>query len=105
MDPYILALMNDSLDSFLEDETEWTPSQGEELMDSDDETDLLIASLQSDQQGGNPFFSVNMERVRPPRSFHRDVAIQMNVRFSLRNYGLRMVNFKVKPSHKHFTRV
>ena len=84
MDPYILALMNDSLDSFLEDETEWTPSQGEELMDSDDETDLLIASRQSDQQGGNPLFSVNMERVRPPRSFHRDVAIQMNVRFSLR---------------------
>ena len=84
MDPYILALMDDSLDSFLEDETEWTPSQGEELMDSDDETDLLIASRQSDQQGGNPLFSVNMERVRPPRSFHRDVAIQMNVRFSLR---------------------
>ena len=76
--------MNDSLDSFLEDETEWTPSQGEELMDSDDETDLLIASRQSDQQGGNPLFSVNMERVRPPRSFHRDVAIQMNVEFSLR---------------------
>ena len=65
MDPYILALMNDSLDSFLEDETEWTPSQGEELMDSDDETDLLIASRQSDQQGGNPLFSVNMERVLP----------------------------------------
>ena len=84
MDPYILALMNDSLDSFLEDETEWTPSQGKELMASDDETDLLIASRQSDQQGGNPLFSVNMERVRPPRSFHRDVAIQMNVRFSLR---------------------
>ena len=84
MDPYILALMNDSLYSFLEDGTEWTPSQGEKLMDSDDETDLLIASRQSDQQGGNPLFSVNMERVRPPRSFHRDVAIQMNVRFSLR---------------------
>ena len=84
MDPYILALMNDSLDSFLEDGTEWTPSQGEKLMDSDDETDLLIASRQSDQQGGNPLFSVNMERVRPPRSFHRDVAVQMNVRFSLR---------------------
>ena len=32
MDPYILALMNDSLDSWLADVPDWTSSQGEELM-------------------------------------------------------------------------
>ena len=52
-------------------------------MDSEDESDLLIAVRRADQQGGNPLFSVNMERVRAPRSFHRGVAIQMQVRFSL----------------------
>ena len=36
MDPYILALMNDSLDSWLADVPDWTSSQGEELMESDD---------------------------------------------------------------------
>ena len=37
----------------------------------------------ADQQGGNPLFAVNMARVRAPPSFHRSVAIQMQVRFSL----------------------
>ena len=83
MDPYILALMNDSLDSWLADVPDWTASQGEELMDSDDENELLIAARRADQHGGNPLFSVNMQRVRAPRSFHRGVALQMQVRFSL----------------------
>ena len=83
MDPYIRAIMNDGLDSLLEEIPDWTASQGEELMESEDESDLLIAARRADQQGGNPLFAVNMERVRAPRSFHRGVAIQMQVRFSL----------------------
>ena len=83
MDPYILALMNDSLDSWLADVPDWTSRQGEELMDSDDENELLIAARRADQHGRNPLFAVNMQRVRAPRSFHRGVALQMQVRFSL----------------------
>ena len=83
MDPYIRALMNDGLDSLLEEIPDWTASQGEELMDSEDESDLLIAVRRADQQGGNPLFAVNMAQVRAPPSFHRSVAIQMQVRFSL----------------------
>ena len=83
MDPYIRALMNDGLDSLLEEIPDWTASQGEELMDSEDESDLLIAARRADQQGGNPLFAVNVEQVRAPRSFPHGVAIQMQVRFSL----------------------
>ena len=83
MDPYILALMDNSTDAWLADVPDWSSSQGDELMNSDDENDLLIASRHSDQQGGNPLFAVNMQRVRAPRSFHRGAAIQMQVRFSL----------------------
>ena len=44
MDPYIRALMEDGLEEMLADELEWTASQGEELMDSDDEAKLLSAA-------------------------------------------------------------
>ena len=54
MDPYIRALMEDGLDSLLEEIPDWTVSQGEELIDSEDESDLLIAARRADQQGGNP---------------------------------------------------
>ena len=83
MDPYILALMNDSLDSWLAEVPDWTSSQGDELMSPEDESDLLIAARRAEQQGGNPLFAVNMQRVRAPRSFHRGVAVQIQVRFSL----------------------
>ena len=49
MDPYIRALMEDGLEEVLADELEWTASQGERLMDSDDEPDLLSAARRSDQ--------------------------------------------------------
>ena len=75
--------MNDGLDSLLEEIPDWTASQREELMDSEDESELLIAARRADQQGGNRLFAVNMERVRAPCSFPRGVAIQMQVRFSL----------------------
>lgn len=52
MDPYILALMEDGLDEVLQNE--WTVSDGDALMDSEDEADLLAASRCSDQYGGNP---------------------------------------------------
>ena len=96
MDPYIRALINDGHDSLLEEIPDWTASQGEELMDSEDESDLLIMARRADQQGGNPLFAVNMERVREPRSFHRGVAIEMQVRFSLQQLRRRMGNTTVK---------
>ena len=80
MDPFILSLMQDGLDDVLAD---WTENDGNELMDSDEEEELLIASRRSDQQGGNPMFSVQMERVQPPRSFRTGTAIQIQVRFRL----------------------
>ena len=83
MDPFILAVMNDSLDSWMAEVPDWSASQGDKLMESEDESDLLIAARRADQQGGNPLFAVNMQRVRAPRSFHRGVAVQMQVRFSL----------------------
>ena len=61
MDPYIRALMEDGLEEMLADELERTASQGEELMDSDDEAELLSAARRSHQQGGNPLFDINME--------------------------------------------
>ena len=48
MDPYIHALMNDGLDSLLEEIPDWTTSQGEELKDSEDDSDLLIAARRAD---------------------------------------------------------
>ena len=64
MDPYIRALIeNDGLEEVLAEELEWMASQEEELMDSDDDADLLSAARRSDQQGGNPLFGMNMERL------------------------------------------
>lgn len=62
---------------------EWTEMDGNELMDSDSEEDLLKASRRAEQQGGNPLFAVNMQRIRPTRSFHRGVVLQIQVRFTL----------------------
>ena len=83
MDPFTIALMQDGLDGLLAEIPDWTENDGNELMDSDEEEDLLIASRRSDQQGGNPLFSVNMERIQPPRSFHNGTAIQTRARFTL----------------------
>ena len=83
MDPYVRALMEDRLEEMLADELEWTASQGEELTDSDDEAELLSAARRSDQQGGNPLFDINMERIGDPRSFRNGVAVQHHVRFRL----------------------
>ena len=48
MDPYIRALIeNDGLEEVLAEELEWTASQGEELMDSDDEFESRFAQSRS----------------------------------------------------------
>ena len=84
MDPYIRALIeNDGLEEVLAEELEWTASQGEELMDSDDEFDLLAASRRADQYGGNRPFAVNMERIGPIRRWRDGVAVQHAVRSRL----------------------
>ena len=57
--------------------------EGYELMDSEDEEELLKASRRAEQQGGNPLFAVQMQRIRPTRSFHRGVVLQYQVRFTL----------------------
>ena len=44
MDPYIRALMEDGLEEMLSEELEWTVSQGEELMNSQDNAELLSAA-------------------------------------------------------------
>ena len=83
MDPFTIALMEDRLDGLLAEILDWTESDSNELMDSDEEEELLIASRRADQQGGNPLFSVNMERIQPPRSFRNGTAIQIRARFTL----------------------
>ena len=54
MDPYIRALMEDGLEEMLSEKLEWTASQGEELMNSQDNAELLSAARRAEQQGGNP---------------------------------------------------
>ena len=82
MHPYIRALIkNDGLDEVLAEE--WTASQGEALMDPNDEMDLLAASRRSDQYGGNRPFSVQMERIGPIRRWRDGVAVQHAVRSRL----------------------
>ena len=61
----------------------WTEQDDYELMDSEDEEVLLKASRRADQQGGNPLFAVQMQRIRPTRSFHRGVVLQHQVQFTL----------------------
>ena len=43
--------------------TEWSASQGDELMTSSQEEARLIGVRRSEQQGGNPLFGVDVERV------------------------------------------
>ena len=81
---YIRALIeNDGLEEVLAGVQEWTVTQGEELMDSDDELDLLAASRRADQYGGNRPFAVNMERIGPIRRWRDGVAVQHAVRSRL----------------------
>ena len=47
--------------------TEWSASQGNELMTSSQEEACLIGACRSEQQRGNLLFGVDVERVGPPR--------------------------------------
>ena len=51
----------------LDDMTEWSASQGNELMTSSQEEVCLIGACRSEQQGGNLLFDVDVERVGAPR--------------------------------------
>ena len=62
---------------------EWTASQGERLMDLEAEPELLSAARRADQQGGNPLFRINPQRISSPRVFRDGVAGQHAVRFRL----------------------
>ena len=58
-------------------------SQGEELMNSQDNAELLSAARRADQQGGSRPFAVNMERIGPIRRWRDDEALQHAVRSRL----------------------
>ena len=47
---------NKSVCFFLSFSENWPASQGDNLMSSDDESDLLSAARRADQHGGNPLF-------------------------------------------------
>ena len=66
MDPFILTLTQDGLDDVL---APWSASQGDTLMESDEDEALLAVARRADQQGGNPLFSVRREGIREPRSW------------------------------------
>ena len=84
MDPYIRALIeNDGLVEMLAEELEWTASQGEALMNPEDDLDLLAAFRRADQYGGNRPFAVTMERIGPIRRWRDGVAVQHAVRSRL----------------------
>ena len=52
-------------------------------MSSDDESDLLGAARRADQQGGNPLFRINPQRISSPPVFRDGLASQHAVRFRL----------------------
>lgn len=49
MDPAIQTLMDGSLDGWLADVPDWTPSQGEQLMDTIDENEMEIAAKNAER--------------------------------------------------------
>ena len=63
---------------------EWSASQGDRLMPSDDESQLLSAARRGDQPGGNPLFRINPQRIGSPRVFRHGAAVQHAVRFPLK---------------------
>ena len=73
MDPFILTLTQDGLDDVL---APWSASQGDVLMDSDDDEALLGVTRRADQQGVNPLFSVRREGVREPRSWQNGTVVK-----------------------------
>ena len=73
MDPFILTLTQDDLDDML---APWSASQGDALMDSDDDDALLAVARRPDQQGGNPLFSVRREGIREPRSWQNGTVVK-----------------------------
>ena len=67
-----------------EDMTEWSASQGDELMTSSQEEACLIAARRVEQQGGNPLFGVDVERVGAPRSWREGTVVQDRLQLRLR---------------------
>ena len=80
MDPFILTLTQDGLDDVL---APWSASQGDALMDSDDDEALLAVARRADQQGGNPLFSVRRQGVREPRSWQNGTVVKDRVQLRL----------------------
>ena len=80
MDPFILTLTQDGLDDVL---ALWSASQGDALMDSDDDEALLAVARRADQQGGNPLFSVRRQGVREPRSWQNGTVVKDRVQLRL----------------------
>ena len=64
--------------------TEWSASQGNELMTSSQEEVCLIEACRSEQQGGNLLFDVDVERVGAPRRCGDGTVEQERMRLRLR---------------------
>ena len=68
----------------LDDMTDWSACQGDVLMTSSQEEACLIAVRRSEQQGGNPLFGVDIERVGAPRRWGDGTVEQERMRLRLR---------------------
>ena len=73
-DETIAEIMNDSLLELLE---------AEEWMNSEDEEWLLAGARKSEQQGGNPLFSVLRQRLSAPKRWQDGTVIQERLRLQL----------------------
>lgn len=67
-----------------EDMTEWSVSQGDELMTSSQEEACLIGARSVGQQGGHPLFGVDVERVGARRSWREGTVVQDRLQLMLR---------------------
>jgi len=113
MEPFSdLVMDEDSLDQFLidggnalEEEDDWTASQGERLMSDSQNEDLLSAARRADQQGANLLFRVVTERLFAPRPWRDGTAVQIPVRFRLEQLRDANGEFLGKRCPKHLCRV
>ena len=87
-DTYIEAILNEDNELFkdpnLVNEDQFYSSDIEKLLDAEDDEWLLAGSRQSDQQGANPLFSVERQRLGESTRWQNGTVIQDRVHLQLR---------------------
>lgn len=68
--------------------TEWSASQGDELMTSSQEEACLTGARRAEQQGGNPLFGVDVEGHGAPRTCCEKTVVQDRLQLRLRQLRL-----------------